>query len=190
MTLVNKLKSPFQRKASRKVTTATSGRCTASCFANQANSFYEIDRSINHKIPKNWKAKTGKLEIPIVDAEYEDMWKGLPSELPAGIDNVDYGNDTRGIDGAKFGDEGDYITSTLLDITTPYHGPHFSIPRKPLANDPANTRVRNQHQGMTKENLRGSFEVELRNADAELERALRESQITANAQPRLNPEER
>lgn len=118
------------------------------------------------------------------------MWKGLPSELPAGIGNVDYGNHTHGTDGAKFKDKGDYITSTYPDITTPYNGSQFSIPRTHLANDSVNTRVQTQPQGMAKANLRGLFEVELRNADAELERALLESRDNVSTRLRLNYEER
>lgn len=140
--------------------------------------------------PRKRSIKSGNLETPIVDTEYEDMWKGLPSELPAGIDSVDYGNKTLVTDGAKYKDKGDYITSTYLDITTPYHAPQFSIPGKPLANDLANTRVQNQHQGTTKANLRDSIEAELRNADAELERAVLESLDTVNGRLRLNREER
>lgn len=147
-----------------------------------------ISRLITN-FPRKWSTKSGKLEIPIVDAEYEDMWKGLPSELPAGIGSVDYGNETRVTDGAKFKDKGDYITATHLDMTTPYHGPQFSIPRKPLANDLVDTRVQIQHQETTNANLRGSFEAELRNADAELERALLESLDTVNGRPRLNNKE-
>lgn len=118
------------------------------------------------------------------------MWKGLPSELPAGIGNVDYGNHTHGTDGAKSKDKGDYITSIYPDITTPYNGSQFSIPRTPLANDSVNTRVQTQPQGMAKANLRSLFEVELRNADAELERALLESRDNVSTRLRLNYEER
>lgn len=118
------------------------------------------------------------------------MWRGLPSELPSGIDNVDYGNDTRGTQTPNFRDKGDYITSTYPVIATPFYGAQFSVPRKPLANDSVNTRPQDQPRGTIKANLHGLFEVELRNADAELERALLESLNTTNFQPRLNYEER
>lgn len=74
------------------------------------------------------------------------MWRGLPSELPAGIDRVNYGS------------------AGYPVITTPSHGAQSSI--------------------------RGSLEAALRDADAELERALLESLETANSQRRLSHEER
>lgn len=114
------------------------------------------------------------------------MWRGLPLELPAGIDNVNYGS----AGSADVSDKRDYITCAYPAITTPFYGAQFNIPGKPLVSDPVNTRAQNESQGMTKVNLRGSFEVKLQNADAELERALLESLNTTNAQPRLNYEER
>lgn len=116
------------------------------------------------------------------------MWRGLPSELPAGIDHVDYTLDAHGTDNARL--RGESLTFTHPGITTPYSGPQFSIPRKPLAYDPARTRVQNQPRVVTKANAWNSFEEELRNADAELERALLESLDTANTEPRFDYKER
>lgn len=118
--------------------------------------------------------------------DLEDMWRGLPSELPAGIDNVNYGSAGR----ANLSHKGDYITSAYPAITTPFYGAQFTIPEKPLVSDPVITRAQNESQGMTKRNIRGSFQVKLQNADAESERALLESLNTTNAQPRFNYEGR
>jgi hypothetical protein len=117
------------------------------------------------------------------------MWRGLPSELPAGIYDAGHTDDANGTDNARFRERGEYLTSTYPDITTPYYGPQFSVPRKPLTNDSAITRVQRQPQVVTKD-VWSSFEEELRNADVELERALVESLNTANTQPRLDHEER
>ncbi|EEA19945.1 RING finger protein, putative [Talaromyces marneffei ATCC 18224] len=125
------------------------------------------------------------------------MWRGLPSDLPAGIDNLDYTDDVYGTDNDRFKDGRDNSTSTYPVLKTPYYGSRYSVPRKPLPHDSANTRVENQLKlvkeanfwSSLEEEFRNSFEEQLRNAEVELERAL-ESLRTANTQSRFNYEER
>lgn len=115
------------------------------------------------------------------------MWRGLPSELPVGIDNIDCIDDSHRADSAGLEDS---VTSTYPAITTSYYGSRFSIPGNPVTNSPVNTRVQKQPWKRTKANAWTSYEEELQHADTELDRALLESLNTAIGQPQLNHEER
>lgn len=118
------------------------------------------------------------------------MWRGLPSELPAGIDDLDYTGVTYRTDNARIEDEGDHVTSTYPVMTTPYYSAQFSVPRKALVSDLTNTRLQEKPRKLTKANAWDPFEKKLQNADAELERVVLESLNTANKQPRYDYEER